>query len=109
MTAGRFRSEESVGGRADVFYYRADRKSHNERNDLFDTEITIHSYAGGTAVQNRFWLGVKARDDEHNRWVTINVDDVDDIITALLYAKKLAVDPTIRPNYKQSLAIENMK
>lgn len=91
-----FRSEQFSSYHINDIYYYSNPNQHSDRT--FDNELVIHAFADSiyTDKQSHFYVGISSRDEMGNRWVNIPIDEIDNIITALLYAKHLAEHPEAR-------------
>lgn len=89
--------------RNDIYYFSSESVS------LGDNELTVHGdltrigNADGTPrgytpdPTSQIYIGVQNRKEDGGRWVRMPVEEIDNLVLALLAAKKLAQNPELRP------------
>jgi hypothetical protein len=80
---------------------------------LGNNELVVHGYLkryyNPSEPAGEIFVGIAGETDKPEdriKWVIVPVDQVDDLVTALLYAKKLAIQPELRHDFRTDVEKE---
>jgi hypothetical protein len=86
-------------------------QSHSEA--LGNNELVVHGYLkryyDPSEPAGEIYVGIAGetnKPEDRIKWVIVPVDQVDDLVTALLYAKKLAIQPELRHDFRTDIEEE---
>jgi hypothetical protein len=85
------RSDHSTYSLTDLFYLKNLETEHG-RDSFSDSELVVHA---SKVKRDYFYIGIENRAEEVH-WIRIANKDLDDLITALQYAKAVSENPKLR-------------